>query len=71
MTLTFGNVKLLDISFENLQLRLEQIMNFSSEQMTDMIYVFGTGDKNTLLATRLYHERFREGKVPTRKSFEL
>lgn len=36
-----------------------------------MVYVLGTSDKNTLLATRIFHERFPKRKVPMRESFEL
>lgn len=44
-------------------------MNFSTQEMIDMIYVLGASDKNCLLAARIYHQRFPERRTPTKQSF--
>lgn len=45
-------------------------MNFSTEEMVDMVYVLGASDNNCLLATRLYLERYPDRRQPSRKSFQ-
>jgi Helix-turn-helix domain (DUF4817) len=45
-------------------------MNFSQAEMVDMIFVLGASDKNTLLARRLYQQRFPERRQPERRAFE-
>lgn len=45
-------------------------MNFSREEMVDMVYVLGASDKNCLLATRIYMQRYPERRQPSKKSFE-
>lgn len=37
--------------------------------MVDMIYVLGASDKNSLLATRIYKERYPERREPDKKAF--
>src|ERR1700729_1261998 len=45
-------------------------MNFTQAEMVDMIFVLGSSDKNTLLAKRLYQQRFSERRQPERRTFE-
>lgn len=45
-------------------------MNFSKEELVDMIFVLGVSEKNCLLATRVYHQRYPERRCPDVKSFQ-
>lgn len=44
-------------------------MNFSQAEMVDMIYVLGASDKNLLLATRIYHQRYPQRRQPSVRTF--
>lgn len=45
-------------------------MDFSLEELTDMLWVLGECSRNCLLATRVYHQRFPERRPPPKTSFE-
>lgn len=45
-------------------------MNFSNAEMVDMVFVLGASDKNCLLATRIYLERYPNRRQPNRRAFE-
>lgn len=45
-------------------------MNFSKEELVDMVFMLGASDKNCLLATRNYKEAFPERRQPRREAFE-
>ena len=45
-------------------------MNFTKQEMIDMIYVLGASDKNCLLAVRIYHEKYPDRRQPHRSAFE-
>lgn len=44
-------------------------MDFSKEEMVDMIFIFGEAQKNALLATRLYVQRYPERRHPRQEAF--
>lgn len=44
-------------------------MNFSNAELINMIYILGASDKNPLLATRLYHEKYPDRRQPDRRAF--
>ena len=60
------------LRFESLQLayRNRKIMNFSKEELVDMIYVLGESDRNAFLASRVYAAKYPHRTRPDRKSFE-
>ncbi|EFN72812.1 hypothetical protein EAG_02637, partial [Camponotus floridanus] len=43
---------------------------YTNAEMTDMHFMYGLADGNSLRARRLYIERFPNRNVPDRKSFE-
>ena len=45
-------------------------MNFSKEELVDMVFILGASDKNCLLATRLYNQAFPERRQPRKEAFE-
>lgn len=45
------------------------IMNFSNKELVDMIWILAGHHKNTLLAVKLYHERFPERQLPEIRNF--
>ena len=45
-------------------------MNFSKEELIDMVFVLGASDKSCLLATRLYYKAFPERRQPRITTFE-
>lgn len=45
-------------------------MNFSQIEMVDMIFILGECQRNCLLASRVYHERYPERRPPNEKSFK-
>lgn len=45
-------------------------MNFSCNEMVDMIFILGEADRNSLLAVRLYKEKYPERRTPQVLSFE-
>lgn len=45
-------------------------MNFSKEELVDMVFILGVSYKNCLLATRLYHEAFPGRRQPRKEAFE-
>lgn len=44
-------------------------MIFSPDEMVDMIFVLGESDKNCLLATRIYKQKFPERRQPNTRHF--
>lgn len=44
-------------------------MNFSTQELVDMIWILGECHKNCLLATRIYSERFPERRKPNKNAF--
>uniref|UniRef100_A0A6P7G029 Uncharacterized protein LOC114334544 n=1 Tax=Diabrotica virgifera virgifera TaxID=50390 RepID=A0A6P7G029_DIAVI len=45
-------------------------MNFRREEMTDMIWILGECFKNSLLATRIYKERYPQRRQPNKRAFD-
>lgn len=45
-------------------------MNYSQAELVDMIFVLGASDKNALLATRIYQQRFPDRRQPHKKVFQ-
>lgn len=45
-------------------------MNFSTEELVNMIWVLGECGKNSLLATRVYQERFPGVRQPSKRTLE-
>jgi Transposase. len=45
-------------------------MNFSTEEMVDMIFIIGESYRNCLLASRIYKERYPDRRQPQVSSFE-
>uniref|UniRef100_A0A6P7HCI5 Uncharacterized protein LOC114346973 n=1 Tax=Diabrotica virgifera virgifera TaxID=50390 RepID=A0A6P7HCI5_DIAVI len=45
-------------------------MNFTVDEMVDMIWILGECNKNALLSVRVHHERFPGRRQPTTSSFE-
>lgn len=45
-------------------------MNFSIEEMRNMIYILGECNKNPLLASRVYAERYPDNRKPRSEAFE-
>lgn len=45
-------------------------MNFSKEELIQMIYALGEADRNCLLGSRIYKQRFNELRQPSVKAFE-
>lgn len=45
-------------------------MDFSQEELTDMVYALGEGERNYLLASRIYAQRFPERRHPHPRCFE-
>lgn len=45
-------------------------VNFSTHEMVDMIWVLGECNKNCLLASKVYRQRFPDRKAPNTRAFE-
>lgn len=45
-------------------------MNYSSEELGDMMYILGECDRNPFLASRVYRQRYPARRIPETKSFE-
>lgn len=45
-------------------------MNYSTEEMVDMIYILGECQRNCMLASRVYAQRFPFRRHPLKKAFE-
>lgn len=45
-------------------------MNFSQEELIDMVYSLGAGDRNPFLASRMYAQQFPERRHPRIETFE-
>lgn len=43
-------------------------MNFTKNELIDMVYVLGESDRNC--AKRIYHQRYPDRRIPDQKSFE-
>lgn len=44
-------------------------MDYTQEELIDMVYALGEGERNPLLASRIYAQRFPLCRHPTQKSF--
>lgn len=45
-------------------------MNFNHEELVDMVYALGEGERNPMLASRIYCQRFPNRRHPTALAFE-
>ncbi|KAL1505143.1 hypothetical protein ABEB36_004766 [Hypothenemus hampei] len=45
-------------------------MNFSKDELVDMIFILGASDRNCLLATRLYGQSYPERRQPGKRVFQ-
>lgn len=45
-------------------------VHFSTQEMVDMIWVLGECNKNCLLASKVYRQRFPDRKAPNKRAFE-
>lgn len=45
-------------------------MNYSKNELVDMIFVLGEADKNCLLAERLYRTKYPERRIPSPRCFQ-
>lgn len=45
-------------------------MNFSRQELINMVYCIGEADQNILLASRIYHQKFPEAVVPQSAAFQ-
>jgi Helix-turn-helix domain (DUF4817) len=45
-------------------------MNFSQEELIDMVYFLGAGDRNPFLASRMYAQQFPERRHPRIEAFQ-
>lgn len=45
-------------------------MNFTKEEMVQIVYALGAADRNCLLASRIYKQRFPESRQPAVQTFE-
>lgn len=52
-----------------LRKKLANNMNFSKRELIDMMYILGECHKNSLLASRVYKERYPERRYPREESF--
>jgi hypothetical protein len=44
-------------------------MNFNKDELVQMVYALGEGDRNCLLASRIYRQKFSENRQPSAKAF--
>lgn len=45
-------------------------MNFSTDELVDMVFILGASDRNCLLATRLYRETYPDRRQPRKEALE-
>lgn len=45
-------------------------MDFTKNELIDMIYILGEAEKNCLLAVRIYGAKYPNRRIPTRQSFQ-